>query len=666
MSILQWNICGYGAKYPNLKKLVKDESPACVCLQETMLGSRHPKPPSGYTLLTDMDAATSPGHGLGILVHTSIPFIQINVMTPLNTLIARIQIDDQMVTVCNLYISPSQRLTIEQINNLITQLPTPFLILGDINAKHNLWGDQQIYPRGRIFENTILNNNITIMNTGSSTHFHCQTGTFHSVDISLCSPVLLPLFVWRTLDDLHGSDHFPILINSDHSLPSRPVRYNIKRAKWPDFKEETKVNDIRSNCTTQRYNNFINHIHTAADKFIPKTKSSNIQKPVPWWTSECNIVCNERKQALRRYQRSRLLADKIVYKRARAKAQYILKQSMKVSWQNYISTINIYTPMSKIWNKIRKLSGKYTINHPPSLMVNGQLISKQRDVSEIMGNHFSAVSSCNNYSATFNQHRQLAEQNKLNFQPISLEDYNAPITIDEIAAALKTCNESAPGEDLITYSMLKHLHPTALLELANIANGFFMTGQFPEAWSRATVLSFLKPGKDRTLQTSYRPIALTSCVCKLVEKVINVRLVRTLEKKELISNNQFGFRKHRSTSDCLIQLQTAILDALSKKEHCVVTFFDLEKAYDTTWRYGILKSLHEAGIRGPLFWFIENFLKNRTFRTKIGDALSGEFQQEQGVPQGSVLSFTLALIAINGILSELPPHVSVLLFVDDL
>ena len=79
-----------------------------------------------------------------------------------------------------------------------------------------------------------------------------------------------------------------------------------------------------------------------------------------------------------------------------------------------------------------------------------------------------------------------------------------------------------------------------------------------------------------------------------------------------------------------------------------------------------MKFLCEAEIRGPLAWFIENFLETRTFRTKIGHALSREYEQEQGVPQGSVLSCTLFLVAINGILSEIPAHVSALLFVADL
>ena len=61
-------------------------------------------------------------------------------------------------------------------------------------------------------------------------------------------------------------------------------------------------------------------------------------------------------------------------------------------------------------------------------------------------------------------------------------------------------------------------------------------------------------------------------------------------------------------------------------------FFDLEKAYDTTWKYGILHDLHDAGLRGQLPGFISNFLANRSFRVRIGTSLSDEYKQEMGVP----------------------------------
>ena len=190
--------------------------------------------------------------------------------------------------------------------------------------------------------------------------------------------------------------------------------------------------------------------------------------------------------------------------------------------------------------------------------------------------------------------------------------------MDELTKTLSTCNDSAPGEDMVTYSMIKNMHPTCLNELLCTINMFWSEGTFPDEWKRATVLSFAKPGKDPTVCSNYRPIALTSSVCKLVEKIVNVRLTRTLENNEVISDKQFGFRKHRSTVDALIRLQTDILDTLNRGEHMVVVSFDIQKAYDTSWRFHILKTIHEAGIRGQLAWFIRNFLSERVFRTQVG------------------------------------------------
>ena len=78
-----------------------------------------------------------------------------------------------------------------------------------------------------------------------------------------------------------------------------------------------------------------------------------------------------------------------------------------------------------------------------------------------------------------------------------------------------------------------------------------------------------------------------------------------------------------------------------KKKHVVAVFFYLEKAYDTTWRYGIMKDIHKLGLRGRLPTFIENFLADRTMQVMVGSTLPDLYDQEQGIPQGGVLSTTL-------------------------
>ena len=100
-----------------------------------------------------------------------------------------------------------------------------------------------------------------------------------------------------------------------------------------------------------------------------------------------------------------------------------------------------------------------------------------------------------------------------------------------------------------------------------------------QSWKLATIIPIPKPGKDHADPNSYRPIALTSCLCKTLERMINVRLVWYLESNNLIFTVQSGFRSERSINDNLVRLETFIRDDFVAKEHVVVVFFDLEKAF---------------------------------------------------------------------------------------
>ena len=150
-----------------------------------------------------------------------------------------------------------------------------------------------------------------------------------------------------------------------------------------------------------------------------------------------------------------------------------------------------------------------------------------------------------------------------------------------------------------------------------------------------------------------------------MEKLINKRLSWYLETNKLLSPLQSGFRKNRSTMDQLVRLETFIRQAFVKGEHLTAIFFDLEKAFDTTWKYGIMKDLHDLDLRGNLPLFIENFLKNRSFHVKVGSTLSDTFTQEEGVPQGSILSPLLFEIKINSITNKLKSNINSSLYIDD-
>jgi len=120
-----------------------------------------------------------------------------------------------------------------------------------------------------------------------------------------------------------------------------------------------------------------------------------------------------------------------------------------------------------------------------------------------------------------------------------------------------------------------------------------------------------------------------------------------------------------SIIDQIIKLEYVVREAFIKKEHMVAIYFDLEKAYDTSWKYRIMKDLYNAGLRGRMPIFISKYLTGRKVSVRVGVTLSDLYDQEEGVPQGSILSVTLFNIKINNIVKCLLNGINCSLYMDD-
>ena len=122
-------------------------------------------------------------------------------------------------------------------------------------------------------------------------------------------------------------------------------------------------------------------------------------------------------------------------------------------------------------------------------------------------------------------------------------------------------HDSAVGPDDIHYQMLKHLPPNAVNTLLEMLNNIWFAGNFPPSWRTSTVTPILKPAIDASDPNNNRPIASTSCLCKVVESMVKNRLVWFLVRNKLITPLQCGFRKQHSTTDHLVRLESFISEA---------------------------------------------------------------------------------------------------------
>ena len=176
-----------------------------------------------------------------------------------------------------------------------------------------------------------------------------------------------------------------------------------------------------------------------------------------------------------------------------------------------------------------------------------------------------------------------------------VREYHGPVAVEELYDALRRAHGTSAGPDENHYRLLKKTKKTKKQHLKNplcyffsislIKSGFF--SDFPSDWRKAFVIHIPKPGKDLINPTNYRPIALTSSVCKTTERIINRRLVWCLESHNFLTDVQYRFRSRRSTVDH-VRFETLCRESFIHNQHLVFVFFDLEKAY-TTWKYGIMK-----------------------------------------------------------------------------
>ncbi|GFV26052.1 probable RNA-directed DNA polymerase from transposon BS [Trichonephila clavipes] len=243
-------------------------------------------------------------------------------------------------------------------------------------------------------------------------------------------------------------------------------------------------------------------------------------------------------------------------------------------------------------------------------------------------------------------------------------------TMQELNMALSNLDPSkSPGPDNIHGQMISRLSDWGKKSLLEIFNLSWRLGRLPRDWKKALIIAIRKSSKKASYPDSFRPIALTNFSCKFMEKIILERLTYYLNSNDLLSIEQYGFKRGHSTADQILYFGQRVRDSqnLRPSHHTVAVFLDLSKAFDRVWRNKlIIKLFNTFGIRDRALSWIFDFLKDREIRVRFRDSLSKTFRLSQGVPQGSVLIPLLFSLYIAGIEKIISRRCEVGLFADDI
>ena len=247
------------------------------------------------------------------------------------------------------------------------------------------------------------------------------------------------------------------------------------------------------------------------------------------------------------------------YKILRNTSTKIINKKQKEFFRKNCSALNENTKEGEVWKLVSSMEGRQ--KQGPNTVIlkdrQGNDVVSNKDKANLLGSHYEQISSDSNLDNTFLEKKQkhkLENPHLFRKQDNNLDPINVDFTMQELLGTLRKKKNSAPGEDGISYDILKNAHFFALEEILRLFNIIWKSGTIPKTFKHAIVVPILKPNKPKADPSSYRPISLTSHLGKILETMFSDRLQQKLEAYRKLNKLQSGFRKKRQTLDQLAKL----------------------------------------------------------------------------------------------------------------
>ena len=414
--------------------------------------------------------------------------------------------------------------------------------------------------------------------------------------------------------------------------------------KLMEYKENYGILEFRKNLK-QLSEEFQTTIINAAKKHVGKTKPG--KGKVSWVTPAVRDAIKKRNKL-----RKNVSNNRKEWLDACQEARMAINHAKEEAWRGVLEDSSTTGDDRKLWRVIKSLNGTPENNSPNEAMIhNDRCITSDKRKADIFIKHYAGVSKIDMSKEDRTENRNL----KISLRELRGQNSSVPeFTEDELREALNNMRpKGAPGPDDISPPLLKNLGPYAIKLLLHIFNLSLTTGNIPQVWRNANIIPLLKANKPPSDLGSFRPISLTSCVGKLLERMISARMYSICERNGWISGQQAGFRKGRGVEDQIIRVAQAVSDGFQSRQRSVMALLDFSKAYDTVWRQRLLNTLIGKGLNNRYVLWLSSFLENRQARVRFNGSISRSRKIHQGLPQGSVLAPLLFVLYIDG-LNKMP------------
>ena len=493
------------------------------------------------------------------------------------------------------------------------------------------------------------------------------------------APSLLDLVITNEEGLIDNLEILEPLGNSDHSVISydivceqEPLPPVIKavydKGNYVRFDQEmrkidwiTKLNEFDGNVEEQ-WNFFRAHYNKIEKVCIPRKKvyinGKFSKKFSTKFDSETLKKMKKKNKIWSRIRRNLASEEEqLQYKRIRNQIRRLTRKSKKLIERNIAKNAKT-NPKAFYQYSQSKLKTRTSI---PDLLKPGtekkpEYISDDRGKAEVYLDYFTSV---------------FTEEPSSDEMPFFAErDYDSPLENIEITSDIvlekleKLKKNKSPGPDKIHPRVLSEVAGIMSIPLSIIFQTSIDTKTLPSEWKHANVSAIYKKD-NKTLPSNYRPVSLTSVVCKVLESIIRDNIVDHMKENELFSDQQFGFISKRSTVLQLIRVLDIWSEILDQGGSFDVIYMDFMKAFDKVPHRRLVYKVEKYGIKGNVLEWIKNFLADRTQCVVINNMTSKLGNVTSGIPQGSVLGPLLFVIYINDLPEVVDKLTLVFLFADD-